>query len=138
MKGHLWAADIDPGGAALAIQPALRDHAWPDGATVRVRIGLHHGVPQMTDEGYVGIDVHRAARVGSAAHGGQIVLSESAREIVAARLPPQATMRRLGLVQLKGVPGHDTLWQLGAPDLPQDFPALRVETLVEDDSQGNR
>lgn len=124
----------DPGGAALAIQRGLRDHAWPAGATVRVRIGLHHGVPQMTDEGYVGLDVHRAARIGSAAHGGQVVLSDATRAILAARLPPQATMRCLGVVQLKGVPGHDTLWQLEVPDLPQVFAALRVEAHLRDNA----
>ena len=70
----------DPGGAALVIQRSLRDHAWPDGVAVRVRTGLHHGIPQMTDEGYVGLDVHRAARVGSAAHGGQILLSDASRK----------------------------------------------------------
>ena len=63
----------DPVGAALKIQRRLRDHAWPDGAAVRVRIGLHSGQPQMTDEGYVGLDVHRASRIGSAGHGGQIL-----------------------------------------------------------------
>ena len=65
----------DPVGAALKIQRRLRDHAWPDGAIVRVRIGLHHGQPQMTDEGSVGLDVHLATRIGSAGHGGQILLS---------------------------------------------------------------
>ena len=103
--------------------PATRRILWP----VLFGIGLHHGVPQMTDEGYVGLDVHRAARIGSAAHGGQVVLSDATRVILAARLPPQATMRCLGVVRLKGVPGHDTLWQLEVPDLPQEFTAPRVE-----------
>lgn len=123
--------DADPGGAALAIQRALRDHAWPAGEIVRVRIGLHHGVPQMTDEGYVGLDVHRAARIGSAAHGGQVVLSDRTRALVAPRLPPQAGLRRLGAVRLKGVPGIETLWQLEVPDLPRSFAALRVEAHAE-------
>jgi class 3 adenylate cyclase len=124
----------DPGNAALAIQRSLRDHAWPDGAAVRVRIGLHHGVPQMTDEGYVGLDVHRAARIGSAAHGGQVLLSDATRSILTPQLPPQASLRCLGVVQLKGVPGHDTLWQLDVPDLPQAFAEPRVEAQLRDDA----
>jgi class 3 adenylate cyclase len=117
----------DPAGAALKIQQRLRDYTWPDGVTVRVRIGLHSGQPQMTDEGYVGLDVHRATRIGSAGHGGQILLSETTRQRIESRLPRDATVQRLGAFALKGLPGLDSIWQLTVPDLPGTFPPLRVE-----------
>jgi class 3 adenylate cyclase len=118
----------DPVGAALKIQRRLRDHAWPDGAIVRVRIGLHHGQPQMTDEGYVGLDVHRATRIGSAGHGGQILLSEATRQRIEPRLPSDAGLHRLGEFILKGLPGLESISQLTVPDLPSAFPPLRLET----------
>ena len=118
----------DPAGAALGIQRRLRDHAWPDGAAVRVRIGLHRGQPQMTDEGYVGLDVHRATRIGSAGHGGQILLSEATRQRIEPRLPPGAAVQRLGAFGLKGLPGLESISQLTVPDLPGAFPPLRLET----------
>jgi class 3 adenylate cyclase len=118
----------DPVGAALKIQRRLRDHAWPDGAIVRVRIGLHHGQPQMTDEGYVGLDVHRATRIGSAGHGGQILLSEATRQRIEPRLPSDAALHRLGEFILKGLPGLESISQLTVPDLPSAFPPLRLET----------
>ena len=117
----------DPIGSALTIQRRLRDYAWPDGAIVRVRIGLHHGQPQMTDEGYVGLDVHRAARVGSAGHGGQILLSEATRQRVESRLPLDAALHQLGEFVLKGLPGLESISQLTVPDLPSAFPPLRLE-----------
>jgi class 3 adenylate cyclase len=118
----------DPSGAALGIQRRLRDHAWPDGAAVRVRIGLHSGEPQMTDEGYVGLDVHRATRIGSAGHGGQILLSEAARRRIEPRLPPEATVQPLGAFGLKGLAGREAISQLSVPDLPAAFPPLRLGT----------
>jgi class 3 adenylate cyclase len=116
----------DPVGAALKIQRRLRDHAWPDGAAVRVRIGLHSGQPQMTDEGYVGLDVHRASRIGSAGHGGQILVSEATRQRIEPHLPPDATVQRLGAFSLKGLPGLEPISQLTVPDLQSAFPPLRL------------
>jgi class 3 adenylate cyclase len=106
--------DTDPAGAAIGIHRRLRNHPWPDAAALRVRIGLHSGQPQMTDEGYVGLDAHRACRVGSAGHGGQTLMSESAR--LASRLPPEATVEPLGAFRLKGLPGRRPS-QLTVPDL---------------------
>ncbi len=122
----------DPVGAALGIQRRLRDHAWPQGVALLVRIGLHWGQPQMTDEGYVGLDVHRASRIGSAGHGGQILLSEVTRQRVESRLPPDATLHRLGAFALKGLPGLEPISQLTVPDLPHAFPPLRLETSAPD------
>jgi class 3 adenylate cyclase len=118
----------DPVGAALEIQRRLRDHAWPDGAIIRVRIGLHRGQPQMTDEGYVGLDVHRATRIGSAGHGGQVLLSEATRRRIEPSLPSDAAVHQLGAFVLKGLPGLESISQLTVPDLPSAFPPLRLET----------
>lgn len=118
----------DPIGAALQIQRRMRDYPWPDGVAVRVRIGLHSGRPQMTDEGYVGLDVHRATRIGSAGHGAQILLSDAARIQREARLPADATVKCLGAFVLKGLAGLESIWQLTVPDLPVAFPPLRAET----------
>ncbi len=59
--------------AAVEMQRALAAHLWPDGVAMRVRVGLHTGEPSLTAEGYVGLDVHRATRIMSAAHGGQVL-----------------------------------------------------------------
>ena len=123
--------------AALAGQRALREHAWPDGQQVRVRMGVHTGEPQLTEEGYVGIDVHRAARICSAGHGGQILLSQAT-----AALAVQPTVD-LGEHELPGLPKPEHLFQLIAPDLPTEFPPLRgskelsgptVRVVLADDS----
>jgi class 3 adenylate cyclase len=66
--------------AAVAAQRALRAHAWPDAVgELRVRMGLHVGFIERRDTGYVGLELHRAARVGAAAHGGQLLLTAAAR-----------------------------------------------------------
>src|SRR5947209_6320413 len=77
-----FARATDAVSAAVAGQRALARHAWPEGVTVRARMGLHTGEPELTPEGYVGLDVHHAARIMSAAHGGQILLSATTRELV--------------------------------------------------------
>jgi predicted ATPase/class 3 adenylate cyclase len=84
---------------------------------IRVRMGLHTGEPLLTDEGYVGIDVHRAARIAAAAHGGQIVLSETTRRL----LDAHAAVRDLGEHRLKDLVHPERLYQLG----DGDFPPLR-------------
>ena len=66
-------------GAAVVAQRALAAHEWPDGAEVRVRMGLHTGEPSVGGERYVGLGVHRAARIGAAGHGGQVLLSNPTR-----------------------------------------------------------
>ena len=72
-----FARATDAISAAVAAQRALFSHTWPEGVTVRVRMGLHTGEPQLASEGYVGLDVHHAARIMSAGHGGQVLLSQT-------------------------------------------------------------
>src|SRR5690242_12378718 len=73
--------------AAAEATSALAHHAWPEDSTLRVRIGLHTGTPQLVGDHYVGLDVHRAARIAAAGHGGQVLLSQATRELVATRCP---------------------------------------------------
>jgi class 3 adenylate cyclase len=111
--------------AALAIQRAIRDGAWPRGSDVRLRIGLHRGRPALTDTGYVGISVHAAARICFAAHGGQIVMSSAVRAAVAESLPDGVRLRSLGAWRFRGLPEAMEMFQVEAADLLSDFPPLR-------------
>lgn len=110
--------------AAIQVQQALFAAQWPEGADVRVRIGIHTGEPLPTEEGYVGLDVHRAARIMSAAHGGQVLLSQITRDSVASELPDHVSLRNLGAYRLKDITGTQQLYQLVIPALPADFPPL--------------
>jgi predicted ATPase/class 3 adenylate cyclase len=96
---------------ALAAATAARD-ALGDGP-IRVRIGLHTGEPTVTEEGYVGIDVHRAARIAAAGHGGQILLSQATRDLVGAD-----RLRDLGVHRLKDLAAPERLYQLGEDEFP--------------------
>lgn len=111
--------------AAADAQRALAAQTWPHGVSVRVRIGMHTGenaVPGDTDSGadYVGYDVHRAARVAAAAHGGQVLLSSATRTLIGDQLPEGVTLRDLGEHRMKDLPEPDRLWRLvieGVPDV---------------------
>ena len=111
--------------AALAIQRAMRATGWPDGVAVRVRIGVHRGRPTLTDTGYVGLSVHTAARICSAAHGGQIVVSSAVRSAVLTSLADGVNLRSLGAWRLHGLREPEDLYQVEAADLLTDFPPLR-------------
>ncbi|HEY8121861.1 MAG TPA: tetratricopeptide repeat protein [Myxococcota bacterium] len=114
--------------SALECQRALAAHPWPESAAVRVRMGVHTGEPVRTDEGYVGMDVNTTARICSAGHGGQILLSERTAGLVAAALEADGlTLRDLGENQLKDIAAPQRLYQLVIPELPSDFPALRTQ-----------
>ncbi len=111
--------------AAVDMQQALEGHAWPGGERVRVRMGVHTGEASDTATGPVGLDVHRAARVAAVAHGGQVLVSETAAALVRDALPPGATLTDLGMHQLKDLGRPEQIFQLSAPDLQADFPPLR-------------
>jgi class 3 adenylate cyclase len=120
--------------AAVSGQRALAAYEWPGGATVRVRMGLHTGEPAVGEEGYVGIDVVRAARICSAGHGGQILLSETTRALVGADLPEGASVRDLGEQKLKDVRAEH-IYQLDFDGSPAYFPMLRTEGSTSDFSE---
>jgi class 3 adenylate cyclase len=110
---------------AVAAQRSLAVHEWPDGVQVKVRMGLHTGEPSVGDEGYVGLDVVRAARICSAGHGGQILLSETTRALLGGDVPDGATLRDLGTQSLKDV-GDERIYQL-VLDGDEDFAPLKTE-----------
>jgi predicted ATPase/class 3 adenylate cyclase/DNA-binding CsgD family transcriptional regulator len=112
--------------AAVAMQRALAAYDWPDGVSVAVRVGLHTGEPSYTAEGYVGLDVHHAARIMSVGHGGQVLLSQTTRELVKYDLPEGVSLRDLGEHRLKDLQRPGQLYQLIITGLPTDFPPLKT------------
>lgn len=123
--------------AALAAQRGLLAREWPAGERVRVRMGLHTGSAAVSDGGYVGLDVHRAARIASCGHGGQVLVSSST-----ALLLGEVALTDLGAHELPGLPEPERIFQLTAADLPGEFPPLRnarplrpaVRVVIADDS----
>jgi class 3 adenylate cyclase len=111
--------------AAAAIQRALGNRVWPDDLAVRVRVGIHSGRPTLTDVGYIGLAVHTTARVCSAAHGGQIVVSGETRAAVGKSAPIGIRFRNLGRHRLPGLPDAETLFQVQAAGLLARFPQPR-------------
>jgi class 3 adenylate cyclase len=97
--------------AAVDAQRALRDHEWPEGKAVRVRMGLHTGEPQVGEEGYLGLDVVRAARISAAGHGGQVLISETTRALLGNQLPDGVGVHDLGKQDLKDVQ-HEHIYEL--------------------------
>jgi predicted ATPase/class 3 adenylate cyclase/DNA-binding CsgD family transcriptional regulator len=122
----VFACASDAIAAAIEMQRTLAAHAWPNGVTVRVRIGLHTGEPQLSIEGYLGLDVHHAARIMSAGHGGQILLSAATQELVIHDLPNGVSLRDLGEYRLKDLQHPSRLFQLVMADLLTDFPPLKT------------
>jgi len=111
--------------AVLEMQQALREHAWPAGEPVRVRMGIHIGEASRTDTGLVGLDVHRAARVAAVGYGGQVLVSEAAAMLVRDALPPGASLTDLGTHRLKDLGRPERIFQLQAEGLQAGFPPLR-------------
>lgn len=115
---------------AIAIQRAVSVHPWLDGVTVRVRIGIHTGEAVLTASGYVGMDVHRAARVCAAGYGGQILLSQTTYSLVRHELPREVALRDLGEHRLKDLQQPERIFQVVLRDLPSEFPPLRSLSAV--------
>jgi predicted ATPase/class 3 adenylate cyclase len=111
--------------AAVDVQRRVGRLTWPGGVALKLRIGLHTGEPERHDEGYIGIDVHRAARVGATAHGGQVVLTESTARLV----DPEAVgvqLRDLGHHRLKDIADPERLYDVVGAGLETQFPPLRT------------
>jgi Adenylate and Guanylate cyclase catalytic domain len=107
---------------AVEAQRALAAHTWPDRVEVRVRMGMHTGEPVLAAEGYIGLDVHRAARIGETANGGQVLVSESTRALIG----DEVALRDLGEYRLAGLERPERLYQVVAPDLASEFGPLRA------------
>lgn len=117
---------LDACGAAAQAQRGFAGHAWPEGAQLRVRVGLHTGEAPLVGEEYIGLDVHHAARVAAAAHGGQVVVSETTRALVEGGLPGDLRLRDLGVHRLKDLARAERLYQLVITGVQDVFPALRT------------
>ncbi|HJS17744.1 MAG TPA: adenylate/guanylate cyclase domain-containing protein [Anaerolineales bacterium] len=113
--------------STLVVQRALLTAGFFENpeAALRVRMGLHTGEAEFRDGDYFGQSLNRAARIMSIAHGGQILLSGITAEVIREHQPADAILQDLGEHPLKGLSRPEHLYQLGAPDLPQDFPAIK-------------
>ena len=116
--------------AAVDAQRDLAAYAWVEGGAVRVRMGLHTGEPRVGGERYVGLGVHKAARIAAAGHGGQVLLSRTTRELVEDELPTGVTIRDLGERRLKDLDRPERLSQLVIEGLQSNF--ARLNTLDEE------
>jgi predicted ATPase/class 3 adenylate cyclase len=111
--------------AAVAAQRVLANYSWPAGSRLRVRMGIHTGEASVRDNGYVGMDVHRGARIMAAGHGGQVLLSQSTRYLIGDDLRTDLAIRGLGEHRLKDLTSQ-RLFQLVIPGLDAEFPSLRT------------
>ncbi|MGH2392798.1 MAG: ATP-binding protein, partial [Candidatus Limnocylindria bacterium] len=111
--------------AGVAAQRALAGEQWPVDSQVRVRMGIHTGAGTLGGGNYIGLDVHRAARIAGAGHGGQVLISESARASAGDSLPDDVALRDLGPHRLKDLAEPEHLYQLEIDGLEPDFPPLR-------------
>jgi class 3 adenylate cyclase len=112
--------------AAVAVQRAHNDQAWPQGVSVRMRLGLHTGEPAIGDEGYTGLDVVRASRIAAVGRGGQVLLSDTTRAIVAGDLPDGVSIRSLGDQRLKDIDQPEPLHELSITDVPVTEPTAAL------------
>jgi predicted ATPase/class 3 adenylate cyclase len=111
--------------AVLEMQQALDAHEWPAGERVLVRMGMHTGEAELTVAGPVGLDVHRTARIAAVAHGGQVLLSETAAALVQGALPAGSSLLDLGVHRLKDLGRPERIFQLAGDGLTAEFPPLR-------------
>jgi predicted ATPase/class 3 adenylate cyclase len=121
----VFASAADAVTCCMAAQRALGGYDWPGGAAVRVRMGLHSGEPARHEDGYVGIDVHRAARIAATAHGGQVVLSHITWQLAQPGSPAELSVRDLGFHRLKDIEEPERIFQLVGPGLAEQFPPLK-------------
>jgi predicted ATPase/class 3 adenylate cyclase/DNA-binding XRE family transcriptional regulator len=110
--------------AAAQAQHALAAHTWPEGARVLMRMGLHTGTAQVVGDHYIGLDVHRGARIAAAGHGGQVLLSWTTCALVESEISEGIALRDLGEHRLKDLQRAERLYQVVLPDVPSDFPPL--------------
>lgn len=122
----VFARAADGLAATVVAQQQLLAEAWtpiaPD--AIRVRMGLHTGEAELRDGDYYGSHVNRAARLMALGHGGQVLLSMTARDLACDGLPAGQELRDLGEHPLRGLARPEHIWQLVAPDLPDTFPPL--------------
>ena len=102
----------DAAAASTELQRSHFEHGWPEEARVWVRVGLHTGEPTIGEEGYLGLDVVRAARLCGSCRGGQVLLSETTRALVASTLPDGVSLFPLGERHLKDIDEPERIYEL--------------------------
>ena len=112
--------------AAAEAQRAVANHEWPGGQAFRLRMGIHTGEPLVVPPKYVGLDVHKAARIMAAGHGGQVLLSEATQRLVRSDLPEGVALSDLGDHRLKDLLQPEPIAQLVIDGLESEFPALKT------------
>ena len=121
--------------AAVEVQRAHEREQWPDGAAVRMRLGLHTGEPAVGEEGYTGLDVVRASRIAAVGRGGQVLLSETTRAIVAGDLPDGVELHSLGDQRLRDIDRPEPLHELRIDDVAitaaTDVPDAEVPAVAD-------
>jgi YVTN family beta-propeller protein len=129
---YVFARARDAAAGAADGQRALAAHAWPDGAEFRVRMGMHTGEPDISDEGrYHGMGVHRTARLMAAGHGGQILASQATASVLADDELDGITLRDLGEHKLKDLARPERIFELQVEGLEADFPPLTTESAAQ-------
>ncbi|HEY5578544.1 MAG TPA: adenylate/guanylate cyclase domain-containing protein, partial [Acidimicrobiia bacterium] len=122
----VFSSAVDAIRAAVTAQRALFDHRWPQGYEVRVRMGLHTGNGILGGDNYLGLDVHKAARIAAAGHGGQTLLSAVTASLAAQPALTDVALRDLGEHRLKDLNEAEHLYQVIAAGLPSEFPPIRT------------
>jgi predicted ATPase/class 3 adenylate cyclase len=120
----VFARAKDAAGAAVALQRTLRAEPWPAATPLRVRLALHTGEAELRDGSYYGTAVNRCARLRAIAHGGQVLLSQTTRDLVCLALPEETTLRDLGEQRLPDLTAPERVYQLVVPGVAEEFPPL--------------
>ena len=123
--------------AAVEAQRAHAEHSWPDGGHVRVRMGLHTGEPAVGEEGYLGLDVVRAARICTAGKGGHVLVSEATRVLLGVSLPQGVSVHPMGERRLKDLDEPERVYELVIDGVEQPEPAARTPVEVEADADAD-
>ena len=119
---YAFARARDAVAGAVAVQRAHAQHDWPGAEQVRVRMGLHTGEPAVGAEGYLGVDVVRAARLAATGRGGSVLLSETTRALLGASLPDGVSVHALGERQLKDIDEPERIYELAIEGVEQPEP----------------
>jgi class 3 adenylate cyclase len=120
-------------GAAVSAQRAFNAHQWPGNLRPAVRMGIHTGEPAVDQQGYLGLDVHRAALICSVANGGQVLISKATHDPLRRADLAGIGFKDLGEHTLRGLPQPERIFQLVADDLQSEFPPLRAADIGVDE-----
>jgi len=116
---------------AASIQKKISGQQWIDGVELKIRMGIHTGEAKVSQSGFTGLDVHRAARIMSAGHGGQVLISEATKELVENNLSDLNNLKSLGSYNLKDILTPEKIYQLVIDGLNSEFPPLKSSNTLK-------